>query len=149
MELSFAERRYVETHWALLSSVVSWLRTRPNVRLAVVYGSVARGVDRPESDLDLLVSLDREEAHTTASLAATLGEKIGRRVQMVSLTHARRTPLLLLDIVREGRVLLDRDGEWPSLVRRERRLERQAADAEDELDRRITELADLVTADAE
>ena len=148
-ELSFAERHYVETHWELLSNVVSWLRTRPKVRLAVVYGSVARGDDRPDSDLDLLVSLAREDAHTAASLAAALGEELGRRVQVVSLAAAARTPLLLLDIVREGRVLVDRDGEWPALTRRERQLQRAAAVAEDELDRRIAELAELVAADAE
>lgn len=145
-ELSFAERHYVETHWELLSSVVSWLRTRPNVRLAVVYGSVARGDDRPDSDVDLLVSLAREDAHTAASLAASLGEELGRRVQMVSLDVAGRAPLLLLDVVREGRVLVDRDGEWLTLTRRERQLEREAAATEGELDRRIGELADLVAA---
>ena len=146
-ELSFAERHYVETHWGLLSSLVSWLRTRPKVRLAVVYGSVARGDDRPDSDVDLLVSLAREDAHTTASLAASLGEELGRRVQVVSLAAAAHAPLLLLDAVREGRVLVDRDGEWPALTRRERQLERKAAAAEAELDQRIAELAELVTGD--
>src|SRR5919204_519467 len=63
MELSFAERHYVETHWKLLSNVVSWLRTRPNVRLAVVYGSVARGDDRPGSDFELLENYVIELAH--------------------------------------------------------------------------------------
>jgi predicted nucleotidyltransferase len=147
-ELSFEERHYVETHWELLSSVVSWLRMRPNVRLAVVYGSVARGDDRPDSDVDLLVSFAREDARTAASLAATLGEEMGRRVQVVSLAAARRTPLLLLDVVREGRVLVDRDGEWPGLARRRPRLRREAAATEDELDRHIAELVDLVAADA-
>jgi predicted nucleotidyltransferase len=145
-EMSFAERHYVETHWELLSSVVSRLRTRPNVRLAVVYGSVARGDDRPDSDVDLLVSLAREDAHTAASLAASLVKELGRRVQVVSLGVAGRSPLLLLDVVREGRVLVDRDGEWPALTRRERQLEREATAAEAELDRRIAELADLVAA---
>jgi predicted nucleotidyltransferase len=147
-ELSFGERRYVETHWGLLSALVSWLRTRPNVRLAVVYGSVARGDDGPESDVDILVSLARENAHTTASLAASLGEELGRRAQVVSLDAAERAPLLLLDVVREGRALVDRDDEWPVLIRRERQLEREAAAAEDELDRRVAELAELVAADA-
>jgi predicted nucleotidyltransferase len=118
------------------------------VRLAAVYGSVARGDDHTESDVDLLVSLAREDAHTAASLAASLGEELGRRVQMISLKAAGRAPLLLLDIVRDGRVLVDRDGEWPALTRRERQLEREAAAAEDELDRRIAELAELVASDA-
>jgi predicted nucleotidyltransferase len=87
------------------------------VRLAVVYGSVARGDDHPGSDLDLLVSFASEEAHTSASLAVALTEEMGRRVQVVSLSTARRAPLLLVDILYEGRVLLDRDDEWSVLKR--------------------------------
>jgi predicted nucleotidyltransferase len=145
-ELSFAERHYVETHWALLSKLVSLLRTRRNVRLAVMYGSIARGDDRPDSDLDLLVSFAREEAQTAASLAIGLGDEIGRRVQVVSLATARRTPLLLLDILREGRVLVDRDEEWRAVAQGERQIRRKAAAAEAMLDRRIAELAELVGA---
>jgi predicted nucleotidyltransferase len=143
-EFSFAERHYVETHWKLLSKLLSLLRTRPNVRLAVVFGSVSRGDDRPRSDVDLLVSFAREEAHTAASLGATLAEEMGRRVQVVSLSTARRTPLLLVDVLRDGRVLVDRDDEWPSLTRDERAIRRQAAAAEADLDRSMAELAELV-----
>jgi predicted nucleotidyltransferase len=110
-----------------------------------VFGSVARGDDRPGSDLDLLVSFAREEAHTAASLAVALTEAIGRRVQVVSLTTARRAPLLLLDVLREGRVLLDRDDEWLALRGDEPEIQRQAAAAEAQMDRGIAELAELVT----
>jgi predicted nucleotidyltransferase len=143
-ELSFAERHYVETHWSLLSRLLSLLRTRPNVRLAVVFGSVARGDDRPGSDIDLLVSFAREEAHTAASLGAAFAEELGRRVQVVSLATARRAPLLLFDVLREGRLLVDRDDEWPALARDERAIRRQAATAEADLDRGMAELAELV-----
>ena len=143
-ELSFAERHYVETHWKLLSKLLSLLRTRRNVRLAVVFGSVARGDDRPGSDVDLLVSFAREKAPTAASLAAAVAEEIGRRVQVVSLATVRRTPLLLFDILREGRVLVDRDDEWPALTRDERAIRRKAAAAEADLDRGMAELAELV-----
>jgi predicted nucleotidyltransferase len=145
-ELSFGERHYVETHWKLLSELVSRLRTRHNVRLAVVYGSVARGDDGPSSDVDVLVSFAREESHSAASLAVALGEEIGRRVQVVSLATVRRSPLLLLDILREGRVLVDRDEEWRALTQGERQVQRKAAAAEAMLDRRIAELAELVGA---
>jgi predicted nucleotidyltransferase len=143
-ELSFLERHYVETHWELLSKLLSLLRTRPNVRLAVVFGSVARGDDRPGSDVDLLVSFAREEAPTAASLAASLTEEMGRRVQVVSVATVRRTPLLLVDILRDGRVLVDRDDEWPALTRDERAIRRKAAVAEADLDRGMAELAELV-----
>jgi predicted nucleotidyltransferase len=144
IEVSFAEGRYVEAHWAILSSLLRALRTRHNVRLAVVYGSTARGDDRPDSDVDLLVSFRHEEAHTAASLAGTLTEEIGREVHVTSLEAALRSPPLLLDIVREGRPLVDRDGEWPGLKDAELRIERQAAAAEDDLDRRVAKLAELV-----
>ena len=68
-----------------MSELVSLLCERPDVRLAVVYGSVARGDDHPGSDLDLLVSFAGEGAHTAASLAGALTEETGRRVQVVSL----------------------------------------------------------------
>jgi predicted nucleotidyltransferase len=54
-----------------MSKLASLLCERPDVRLAVVYGSCARGDDRPESDLDLLVSFASEEA--SPSLLRLLG----------------------------------------------------------------------------
>jgi predicted nucleotidyltransferase len=124
--------------------LVSLLCERSEVRLAVVYGSVARGDDHRGSDVDLLVSFAGEEAHTAACLAVALTEETGRRVQVVSLTAAQRAPLLLFDILREGRVLVDRDDAWSALRRAEREIERRAADAEAQLDRCIAELAQLV-----
>jgi hypothetical protein len=63
---------------------------------------------------------------------------------VVSLSTARRSPLLLVDVLHEGRVLLDRDDEWPALKREEREIQREAAAADAELDRRVSELAELV-----
>jgi len=36
-------------------------RTQPNVRLAVLFGSVSRGDERPDSDVDLLVQFGRRD----------------------------------------------------------------------------------------
>jgi predicted nucleotidyltransferase len=146
IEMPFTERRYIETHWPLLGTLLARLRTRSNVRLAVLFGSTARGDDRPDSDVDLLVSFAQEEFHSTATLAATLGEEIGRRVQVVSLDAARRRPLLLADVLRDGRTLLDRDGDWPKLKRAQGRIEREARQAETDLDEQVAELAELVGA---
>jgi hypothetical protein len=73
-----------------------------------------------------------ELAH--ARLAARLEEAIGRRVQVVSLGAAEAEPLLLADVLREGRVLVDRDGEWGRLRRREAAIRQAAARREQELD---------------
>lgn len=147
MDVPFAERRYVQAHWPLLAGLLSSLRTRHNVRLAAVFGSIARGDDHPRSDVDLVVSFAREDFHSAATLAETLGEEIGRSVQVVSLETARATPVLLGHILRDGRVLVDRDGEWPKLERAERRIVRDARRAELRLDQRVAELARLVGAE--
>jgi predicted nucleotidyltransferase len=127
-----------------MKELVSLLCPRPGVGLAIVYGSVARSDDHPRSDLDLLISFTSEEAHSSASLGVALSEETGRRVQVVSLSTARRAPLLLADVLHQGRVLLDRDDEWSVLKRQEREIQRQATAADAELDRRIAELAELV-----
>ncbi|MNW67156.1 Nucleotidyltransferase domain protein [compost metagenome] len=52
-----------------------------NVRL---FGSVARGEDRVDSDVDLLVDLDPQVGlFTLAALEAELGEMLGRTVDVV------------------------------------------------------------------
>jgi predicted nucleotidyltransferase len=127
-----------------MRKLVSLLCAHPDVRLAVVYGSVARGDDHPQSDLDLLVSFTSEEAHSSASLALALSEETGRRVQVVSLSTARGAPRLLMDVLDQGRVLLDRDDEMVSTEAPGTRDQRQAAVADAELDRRIAELSELV-----
>src|SRR5215216_5077000 len=54
------ERSYVRSHWSLLRALLEALRKQPNVRLSVLYGSVARGEGGDDSDLDLLVSFRRD-----------------------------------------------------------------------------------------
>lgn len=148
LELSFAERRYVEAHWPLLRELLARLRTRHNVRLAVLFGSVARGDDRPASDVDLLVSFASEQFHSATTLAATLGDEIGREVQVISLEAARHSPLLLADVLQHGRVLVDRDGEWEKLERAAARIHREAREADAKLDEQLAELAELAGAEA-
>src|SRR5947209_16813109 len=57
VELAAGEEDYLRGHWRLLGGLRSALRTEPNVRFAAVFGSVARGDDRVDSDVDLLVDL--------------------------------------------------------------------------------------------
>jgi predicted nucleotidyltransferase len=113
------ERSYLAGHWPLLSAVRRALRTEPNVRLAVVYGSVARGDDRPSSDLDVLVSLGEDRADSAVKLAVRLERAVTRDVDVARLNRVEAAaPLLLLQAIDEGRVLFDRDGEWPGLKAR-------------------------------
>lgn len=121
------EYDYVRKHWPLLGRLLAVLRTEPNVRLAVLYGSAARGEDRPGGDLDLIVRFRRESFRARAALAERLEETSGLRVQVVALPEAEASPLLLADVLRDGRVLADRDGDWPRLRRRGAEIRRRAA----------------------
>lgn len=124
------ERRevaYLSEHWPLLSGLRAALRTEPNVRLAVVYGSAARGDDTPESDVDLLVSLQKDAPDAAVRLAVRLESALGREVDVARLNRVSRTaPLLLLQALDEGRVVIDRDHEWSLLQARRSAVARRA-----------------------
>lgn len=133
--VSQAEEHYLLDHWPLLSTLRQALRTEPNVRLAVLYGSVARGDEHLESDIDILVVLRNESLHTRMGLVGRLEEIMGRRVQLVTLVEAEGSPLLLADVIRDGRVLADREGNWPRLLRRGSRIRRLALEQEERIQR--------------
>ncbi len=117
LELAPGEIAYLRSHWELLSALAGALRTEPNVGLAVLYGSAARGDDRRDSDVDLLVEFRDDAAGSTLDLGVRLGEAVGRRVDVARLSRVKgEAPLLLLQALDEGRVLVDRDQRWPHLV---------------------------------
>ena len=124
------EEAYLRGHWPLLSGLRGALRTEPNVRLAVLFGSSATGADAEGSDVDLLVVLRDSAPGVVAALAGRLADRLGRDVQLVRLQEAEQSPALMLDVLAYGRVLVDREGLWARLKARERRWRRQAA-AED------------------
>jgi predicted nucleotidyltransferase len=124
------ERRYAVGHWPLLAKLRQALRTERNVRLAVVYGSVARGEDTPKSDVDVLVSLAEDRPDAAVKLAVRLEGALGRGVDVARLERVWVTaPLLLLQVMEEGRVVLDRDGEWVPLCERGGEVARRASRA--------------------
>jgi predicted nucleotidyltransferase len=88
----------------LIERVRQHLRTsRPaGLDLAIVFGSVARGVAKPSSDLDVAVlgAVDR------LTLAATLSDAVGREVDVVEIAAAS-IPMVHA-IVRDGVVAFER-----------------------------------------
>jgi predicted nucleotidyltransferase len=114
LRLDSGEEAYLRAHWPLLADLRRTLRTERGVRLAVLYGSLARGDEDAGSDLDLLVSLAGEMDGT--ALRARLQGVTGRRVDVARLSRLEPgAPLLLDRVLDEGRVLVDRDHEWPRL----------------------------------
>jgi predicted nucleotidyltransferase len=131
LELEHRELEYVRRHWTLLERALEVLRTQPGVRLAVLFGSISRGDERADSDVDLLVDFRETSLYARSLLIERLQEALGRRVQLVELESAEASPILLADVVRDGRVLVDRDDAWPG-VRRRRGEIAAAAAAENE-----------------
>jgi predicted nucleotidyltransferase len=118
LELAPGEIQYLRSHWDLLSALTRALRTEPNVRMAVLYGSRARGDDRRGSDIDLLVDFRDDGRASTSELGRRLAEATGAPVDVARLSRVRsEAPLLVLQALDEGRVLVDREDRWPELLR--------------------------------
>jgi predicted nucleotidyltransferase len=93
-----------------LEQVKRALEADADVRLAVLFGSTARGKARRDSDLDVgvLLPVGRDVRGT---LQVTLERASGREVSVVLLNDA--PPLLRFEIARDGAVLVEREtGAW-------------------------------------
>jgi predicted nucleotidyltransferase len=140
-ETSLREEAYLRRHWPLLRELRNALRTEPNVRLAVLFGSQATGQATERSDIDLLVALTDASAARVAQLTGRLERRLGRDVQLVRVQDAEQTPTLMADALAQGRVLVDRDGRWPTLKASESTWRRRSTAEEVPLERALPDLA--------
>lgn len=115
LRVPVGERVYLRRHWPTISRLRAALRTEPNVSLAVLFGSVARGDDDEESDVDLLVGLRDPDLGNRVALATRLRKHIDRPLEVIALEDALRRASFMVEILRDGRVLVDRDGRWPEM----------------------------------
>jgi predicted nucleotidyltransferase len=141
--VTLREEGYLRCHWKLLYALRSALRTEPNVRLAVLFGSTAKGEDIPSSDLDVLVVLDDPALDRLVELTERLSRRLDRDVQLIRLEDAEAAPALMADVIEQGRVLVDRAAHWPGLSESGPKWRRQAErtgqlrpETMDDLDRR-------------
>lgn len=89
----------------------------PGLVLALVFGSVAQGRQRADSDLDIAVAASRAlTVPEKMALIGALAERTGRPVDLIDLTTVAEP--LLGQIVRHGRRLLGSDGAYGRLVSR-------------------------------
>ena len=79
----------------------------PEVKLAVLFGSTARGQDRPKSDVDLGILLAPYSPELRFRVEADLGRAAGRSVDVILLDDA--PPLLRFEIAKEGVLLFQRE----------------------------------------
>ena len=143
LELPVAEALYLGKRWGLLQALVAELRTLPDVRLAVLFGSMARGDEHDRSDLDILVRFADPTLRARGRLLARVEHAVPRQVQLVALEDA--SALLLADVLRHGRVLVDRDGDWQRLNEKAAKIHADAETAREQLqDDLFTELGPLL-----
>jgi predicted nucleotidyltransferase len=81
----------------------------PDIELAVVFGSIAQGRARRESDVDVGVLGDLSNARLS-TLAVHLSRVARRQVDLIALDQA--PPLLRFEVARTGQLLFERQ---PSL----------------------------------
>lgn len=90
----------------MLDALRGALAEGPALRLAMLFGSVARGRQRPDSDVDIAI-LPRDPDLPLAAeldLQNGLAKAAGREVDLVRIDHA--SVLLAWEIAKHGRVLL-------------------------------------------
>ena len=114
--LADSEVAWVRSRWPMVRTLLSALRTEPNVELAVIFGSAARDADAAYgSDVDLLIELRRPMPGALASLHTRLAGDLQSDVELVPMRSAKGDPHLMSEILRDGRPLVDRGNLWPSL----------------------------------
>ena len=133
LEIAVRERQFLRQMWPLLSDLRRALRTEPSVALAVLFGSNARGDAHSESDIDLLVK--SRVPSDARRLARRLSDRLGRTVQLIELSEAEAAPLLLAEVLREGRVLVDREKIWSGLTDQAAKIEAAARRERQRIDR--------------
>lgn len=89
----------------------------PALVLAFVFGSVAQGRQRADSDLDIAVAANRALTATEKmDIIEALAERTGRPVDLIDLKVVAEP--LLGQILRHGRRLLGSDGAYGHLISR-------------------------------
>ena len=89
----------------------------PKIALAVLFGSVALGRQRADSDLDIAVAAGHPlNAHEKICIINALAERTGRPVDLIDLSVVSEP--LLGQIVRHGRRLLGSDTLYGDLISR-------------------------------
>ena len=101
----------------IASDLTDVLSRFPHLGLAIVFGSVATGHQRADSDLDMAVAADHTlSADERMNIIAALAERTGRPIDLVDLKVVGEP--LLGQIVRHGRRLFGSDTAYGQLISR-------------------------------
>jgi predicted nucleotidyltransferase len=101
----------------LTRAILAAIDTQPGIRLAILFGSLAAGPERVNSDLDLAIDAGRRlTTGERLALTVELAKLMGRPVDLVDL-YAVGEPLLG-QIIRHGKRLLGGGTCYADLIRR-------------------------------
>jgi predicted nucleotidyltransferase len=115
VRLSPGEDALLRRNRELLAGLRRALRTEPNVTFAMLFGSVARGDDRPDSDVDVMVVLRTQSLEKMVELQDRLEVATGKDIHLLSKQEASKNEVLMSLAVEDGRPLVDRIGLWSEL----------------------------------
>jgi predicted nucleotidyltransferase len=105
------------TNSQLKQTIAEALGIQPDIVLAILFGSVAAGNERAESDIDVAVDVGRTlTTPEKMTLISRLAEATGRPTDLVDL-HIVGEPLLG-QILRHGKRILGSDTRYANLVRK-------------------------------
>jgi predicted nucleotidyltransferase len=89
----------------------------PQIRVAALFGSMARGTARPDSDIDVAVQADKElSADEHIAITEAIALAFNRSVDLVDLRTAGQP--LLDQIVRTGIQVIGTRHQWGDLIYR-------------------------------
>lgn len=101
----------------LNSHIQQVLNRHGGIRLAILFGSLAKGRATPESDLDLAVLMDAPlSAETKMALIGDLSQAMGRPVDLIDLRVTGES--ILGQILKYGVRLLGSDTDYAELIKR-------------------------------
>ncbi len=90
-----------------IASALAFLADHPELELALVFGSLASGQARPDSDIDVAVYPKKPLAHhSLQALSDQIACATGRPVDLIDLSHADGA--LLRQILRSGKILFSK-----------------------------------------
>jgi predicted nucleotidyltransferase len=99
------------------SRIQQVLTLHGGIRLAILFGSLAKGRATPESDLDLAVLMDAPlSAEVKMALIGDLSQAIGRPVDLIDLRVTGES--ILGQVLKHGVRLLGSDTDYAELLKR-------------------------------
>ncbi len=102
---------------ALVAQLRAVLDGHPDICQALLFGSLAGGAARADSDLDLAVAAQRPlGAAQKAALIAALAAAVGRPVDLIDLKTVGEP--LLGQILKQGQRIIGSDADYAALIRR-------------------------------